>query len=172
MFLPSFSLLFYISLVFDIFSLFCRLSSLCSRLDTLFAFLFDLSSDAAAFAKRLGSAAPLHGLAARCGAWKQNRPQTGGLYKDRRSLLLGRENPRNRNISNSSLPKPPQENSQGTLGRPKGLLGWFGETRGFILEPPGRVLSNCFTFQSLSSLFSSLFFLPSLSLSLSTYPLL
>merc|ERR1739841_428010 len=42
--------------------------------------------------------------------------------------------------SPKSLQKPPPESSQGTLGRPKSLLGWFWEPRGVILEPPGLVL--------------------------------
>ena len=43
--------------------------------------------------------------------------------------------------SPKSLPKPTPESSEGTLGRPKGLLGWFWEPRSLILEPPGLVLA-------------------------------
>ena len=61
--------------------------------------------------------------------------------------------------SPKSLPKPLPERSKGTLGRPTGLLGWFWEPRGLILEPPGSVFDGCsyFSRASLLSLFLSSF---------------
>ena len=63
--------------------------------------------------------------------------------------------------SPKSLPKPPPKRSEGTLGRPKGLLGWFWGPQGLILEPPGSVL-DCFLYFSRASLLS--LFLSSFSL--------
>ena len=56
-----------------------------------------------------------------------------------------------------------QERSEGTLERPRRLLGWFLKPRGFILEPSGLVFVSfsCFSRASLLSMFS-LFFLASL----------
>ena len=56
------------------------------------------------------------------------------------------------------LLKAPPESSQGTFGRPKGLLGWSWEPQGLILEPQDHFYLFFLLFQTFSSLFSSLFF--------------
>ena len=65
----------------------------------------------------------------------QKRPQT--LPREAQETpRVSQEHPRR-------PPKPPPEHSKRTLGRPRGLLGWFWEPQGLIFEPP-RPIFLCF----------------------------
>ena len=99
------------SLLFSLLSLFSRICyyfhPLVSFLSALVSLLFSLFSSVFPAARRLsrselGSAAPLHAVAASVRRSKSAPLRLGGLYKDQRSLLLGRKNPRNRDTSNLS----------------------------------------------------------------------